>query len=439
MLQQIWKTYYEAFELWQKAADHVWEEWARQPAVVEAMSRNLSTMLDLREAWNRLGTNTGLAPSDDFLREFAYMGAGFMKVAANGFVRATGRDILPRLAETPCDEVYTEGKARLLRYRTRERLHKTPLLIVCSLVNRYYILDLTPGRSLVEYLSECGYDVYIIDWGSVTAQEHWYDFEYYNGLLERCACRVLELSETEQLSLLGYCIGGLLSTIYTAFHPEQVRNLALMATPIDFKDAGLVSTWADEKNFDVDRLIDVCKVAPAELVQTAFVMLKPATNLTKYVNLLKHPNDEAYLRSFLALEIWAHDNVSLPGEFYRKLVKELYQQNRLVQGRLQVGGRRVDLEQIRSSLLVVTGAHDHIVPTRNSVAIFEHVSSQDREHLEFPYGHISMSVSDGAIANFWPRLANWLSKRSSEAKEEAKEKKRRGRKDEVQKHLPPIQ
>lgn len=428
------KTYYEAFELWQKAADHVWEEWARQPAVVEAMSRNLSTILDLREGWNRLGVTTGLAPSDDFLREFAYMGAGFMKVAASGFVRATGRDILPRLADTPCDEVYTEGKTRLLRYRTKDRLYKTPLLMVCSLVNKYYILDLTPGRSLVEYLSERGYDVYIIDWGSVTAEEHWYDFEHYDGLLQRCVQRVLSLSGTEQLSLLGYCIGGLLSTIYTALHPERVKNLVLMATPIDFKNAGLISVWADEKNFDVDRLIDVCKIAPAELVQNAFVMLKPATNLTKYVNLLKHPNDEAYLRSFLALEIWAHDNVSLPGEFYRKMVKELYQQNRLVQGRFQVSGRKIDLSQITASLLLVTATHDHIVPTRNSLALFEHVSSQDREHAEFPYGHISMSVSDGAIANFWPRLANWLSTRSSETKE----KGRRGR-DEVQKHLPPIQ
>lgn len=435
MLQQMMKTYYEAFELWQKAADHVWEEWAKQPAVVEAMSKNLSTMLDLREGWNRLGAMTGLAPSDDFLREFAYLSAGFMKVAANGFVRVTGRDILPRLAQTPCDEVYTEGKTRLLRYKTAKQLHKMPLLIVCSLVNRYYILDLTPGRSLVEYLLERGYDVYIIDWGSVTAEEHEYGFEHYvDGLLERCARRVLELSGTEQLSLLGYCIGGLLSTIYTALNPELVRNLVLMATPIDFKDTGLVSAWADEKHFDVDRLVEVCKVAPAELVQNAFVMLKPATNLTKYVNLLKHPNDEAYLRSFLALEIWAHDNVSLAGEFYRKLVKDLYQQNRLVKGRFQIGDRRVDLGRIKSSLLVVTGAHDHIVPTPNSVALFEHVSSRDREHAEFPYGHISMSVSDGAIANFWPKLADWLSTRSSEV-----EKAHRGKKDEVQKHLSALQ
>ncbi|MEW6737901.1 MAG: alpha/beta fold hydrolase, partial [Acidobacteriota bacterium] len=215
-------------------------------------------------------------------------------------------------------------------------------------------------------------------------------------------------------SLLGYCLGGTMALLYTARYPEAVKNLILMATPLDFQQAGLLAAWADKRYFDADKLIDAFGNLPAEMLQWSFMMLKPATNFTKYVNIPRHLQNKEYIKNFIALETWANDNVTVPGELYRRLVKDLYQENQLAEKCFRLAGETIDLSNIRASLLNVIASNDHIVPPPCSAPLLEYVASQDKEQALFPYGHIALTVSNGAIKEVWPKTADWLQQRSGD-------------------------
>src|SRR6478609_10437815 len=163
------------------------------------------------------------------------------------------RDV--QVATTPHEVVYEEDSLKLLRYRSDHSIDiKEPVLVCFALVNRPYILDLQPDRSVVRQLLKRGFDVYLIDWGIPTAADRTLRIEdYVCGFLKNVANFVCSHSNSPKLNLLGYCMGGTMSTMYTALYQEQVKNLILMAAPIDFGgDEGLLNLWTRAEYFDVD-------------------------------------------------------------------------------------------------------------------------------------------------------------------------------------------
>lgn len=413
LLKHFYEPFEKSFEVWQVAVDKVWESWMMEPAALQMVKKSLDTLLDLKASYNQLSALFGMPLADEILRNMSETTSRYIRNSFDTVSEVVGKELIPKLAPTAYDLVYAQDNMKLLRYKSGKRTYKTPILLVCSLVNRYYILDLARKHSYVQYLLDNGFDVYIIDWGRPDNRN--LDFtDYVDRYIGSAVKEIKKLSNVNQITIFGYCIGGIFSTIYTAKNPEEVKNLILMATPIDFSKSGLIGYWADENYFDVDRLIDLFGYAPAELVQNSFVMLKPITNFTKYIYMFKHPSDEEYLRGFLALEIWVHDNVPIAGAFYKKLIKDLYRKNLLIKGGFKVGTEKVDLGRIASSLLVLTASHDNIVPESSSLAIMDKVSSIDKENTSFPYGHISMSVSSGAMQTLWPHSVNWLKQRSTE-------------------------
>ncbi|RME44514.1 MAG: alpha/beta fold hydrolase [Chloroflexi bacterium] len=320
----------------------------------------------------------------------------------------------PAVAQTPADVVYTENKLRLLRYRaTTDRQYPTPLLLVPSIINRYYILDLKPGRSLVEYLRDKGFDVWMIDWGTPGDEDRFVTFDYHiDGYLVNCVQEVLEATGQPQLSILGYCIGGVLTTVFTALYDQYVRNLINLAAPTNFHDDGLLSLWTRKENFPVDLLIDTYGNMPAWLLQTSFKWLRPTGDLGNAWTLWERLDQPERLDDFLTLNRWVEDNVSVPGETYRKFVRDCYQDNLLVQNRLQIGGRRVDLSAIRCPLLNVTASRDHIVPPQSAAVLNDLVSSEDKTLLQLRGGHIGVVAGSQASNVLWPQLADWLAQRS---------------------------
>ncbi|MEW6730211.1 MAG: hypothetical protein AB1489_02625, partial [Acidobacteriota bacterium] len=172
------ENYFDLFEAWQKSVDQICEQWLQQPAVLTAMRQTLDGWLALRNHYNRISEATGLSyiPFEQTFREFTNLTA----TSYQDMLRSCSTELLPTLAATPYEVVYTEDKIRLLHYQSNtERRYPIPLLIMCSLINRYYILDLTPGRSYVEYLLNQGFDVYIIDWGKPNYQDRHLSFEDY--------------------------------------------------------------------------------------------------------------------------------------------------------------------------------------------------------------------------------------------------------------------
>jgi polyhydroxyalkanoate synthase len=317
---------------------------------------------------------------------------------------------------TPSEVVFQYDGLKLLRYQgPRPAKYRTPLLFVFALVNRPYILDILPNKSVVAHFVKAGFDTYLIDWGKPTyADRHLNLNSYVNGYLRRVVRYLQESTSSPQVNVLGYCMGGTMSSMFTALHPQLVKNLILLAAGIDFSTReGLLNLWTDPRYFDVDAFVDAMGNCPAEYLQACFLMPKPVRNLlAKQVALFEKLDDKKYVDEFLTMETWLNDNVPVAGEVFREFVKCLYQQNLLVQNRLSVGKRTVNLKNITCPVLNLMAEQDDLVPAAQSRPFNDLVGSEDREAIALPTGHIGLAMGSAAQRELWPRAVKWLQERS---------------------------
>ena len=322
-----------------------------------------------------------------------------------------------KMCATPYDVVYERGTFRLLKFRNEQSTHwMEPILVCYALVNRPYILDLQRDRSVVQKLLEQNFNVYLIDWGAPTDEDHTLQLNDYIGdMMVQVTDFTCEHSEAEQVNLLGYCMGGTMSAMFTALHPERVRNLILMATPIDCSgDEGLLNLWARAENFDVDGFIDAYGNCPGWFLQSCFQLMKPVQNyVEKYMNLCDRGGDEAFLENFSAMERWANDAIPVAGETFREFVKMVYQQNRLVKGEMVLGNQPVKLDEISCPVLLLVAENDHLVPPNSTLALKDCVNSESLETMSIDSGHIGLAVSSKAHRELWPNAANWIGEHST--------------------------
>lgn len=319
----------------------------------------------------------------------------------------------PPISPTPHAELYTRGSMRLLRYRAPDRRFRTPILFAYSLINRWYILDFLPGRSLIESLTRAGFDVYAIDWGTAGPAEQnltWADL--LGDRLREAVRQTLRASGSDELTLYGYCMGGTLALAYASLYPQGIRNFVAQATPVDFSHGGVYSLWIQPGHFDVDSLVDAYGNVPSRLLETGFLMAAPVQRLTRWLDVCRHIDDPDYVTTFLAMERWGADAVPFPGEVYRQYIKDCYQQNLFCQGRMEVGGERVDLGRVRASVLNIIAEHDTIAQPAMSEPLARLTGSQDSQTLRFPVGHIGLSASSKSPTKVWPVIAEWIAARS---------------------------
>ena len=322
----------------------------------------------------------------------------------------------PGVGSTPKDTVHTRGTMKLYHYRPQtEEVYRIPLLVVTSLVSKPYILDLTPGQSMMEFLVKQGYDVYLIDWGVPRQEDAGLRCEDYAlDRIPECIDRVLDDCGESDLNLLGYCVGGSLSLMYAGTHPDSpVRNLACLTTPLNFQEMGLFSQWTDERYFDVDRIVDTLGNVPGEMLLSAFDMLRPTGRMTSPIQLLDRIRDDKYVKSFMVLDRWASDQIPFPGEAFRQMIKQLYWENALLEGTLELDGRHVDLGSLRMPMIHAMAEHDHIVPYTAGKPVLEKVGSEDTEEVVLRGGHASLVAGGNAMYRLWPKLDQWLSVRST--------------------------
>jgi polyhydroxyalkanoate synthase len=322
-----------------------------------------------------------------------------------------------RVATTPHDVVYEEDSLKLLRYHNEHSIDfKEPVLVCFALVNRPYVLDLQPDRSVIRQLLKRGFDVYLIDWGIPTAADRTLRVaDYVCGFLKKVADFVCKHSDSPKLNLLGYCMGGTMSAMYTALNPQQIKNLILMAAPIDFSgDEGLLSLWTRPEYFDVDGLVDAFGNCPGSFLQSTFQLMKPVQNyVEKYIGFFDKLDDASYLENFFAMERWSNDNIPVAGETFREFVKHLYQQNQLVKGEFRLRDTAVKLENITCPLLALVAEQDHLVPPSSTLAIKNYVSSMFAQHMSINAGHIGLAVSSKAHSQLWPDAAMWIADHST--------------------------
>lgn len=316
---------------------------------------------------------------------------------------------------TPKELVHSEGTLSLYHYRPMaDEIYRVPLLLVMATTNRAYIFDLAPGQSLVEHLLKRGYDVYVMDWSPPRADEAGLRLEdYTQRFIPECVRRVQERSGEQDVNVVGYCFGGVLSLIYAALHADgPLANLVCFTTPVDFSQMALFQAWSDRKHFNVDRIVDANGIVPAQVITGGFDALRPTGRVTGALRLWDNMWNDEYVRQYRMMDRWGTETLPLAGAYFKQTTELLMWENALHKGTLKIGGRTVDLGRIRVPLLSVVAEHDHIVPYAAAHPLMEQVGSTDKEEVMLKGGHVSLVAGPNAVKRMWPKLDQWLGERS---------------------------
>ena len=325
------------------------------------------------------------------------------------------RDIVNR---TPSEVIPMGGRFEVHHYKTSSQQKlKTPILVVGSLINRHYILDLLPQTSVIRHFQQLGFDVYATDWRIPTVKDENMTLErYVQEYLENSVDKVEEITGSRNVTLFGYCWGGILSLIYSALHPEKVRNLILHATPVDFgKSPTVLESWM--KSMDVERFVQIFGNVPSSFLNIAFLMRNPLEAVLKYPIYFSQPRSAKEIIQFMAVESWLYDSVPIIGKAFEQILNDIYKKNLLIQNKMMLGKDLVNLKKITMPVLNIVGIKDDLVSAESSRTITstddEVISSKDKKTLEFPTGHVGLCISRTAHKKLWPEVGKWLTEHST--------------------------
>ncbi len=317
------------------------------------------------------------------------------------------------IAISPKTAVYHEDKLTLYKYdRTSDATYKTPILIVYALVNTYKMLDIQPDRSYVKNLLDAGLDVYLIDWGNPTKMDKFLSIDdYVNGYINNCVDYIRKKERIEKINILSICQGGTLSVIYSALYPNKIKNLVTHVTPVDFStNDGLLFRWS--KDMDFDKIVEGFDgIIPGDFLNQGFDMLKPMMKIQKQQTLTNSLDDKHKLLNFLRMEKWISESPDQAGQCFKEFMKDLYQENKLIKGELEVGGKKVNLKNLTSNLLNIYATEDHLVPPAATIPLNDYVGSKDKELYSFKGGHIGVFVGSKSQKELAPAVTSWLKKR----------------------------
>ncbi len=336
------------------------------------------------------------------------------------------------VGQTPSEVVYTENKLELLHYTPKqagidpETTHDVPILIVYALINKPYILDLQPDRSVVRRLLEAGFEVYLIDWGEPSRLDASLTLDdYVSRYTDNCVEVVRERSAQDSINLLGYCMGGTMGVMYASLFPEKVRNLGLMAAGLCFDDTGgVLELWGEEPYYDPQTVTDAFGNVPADFLDVGFALMDPVSNyVSKYLRLYDNVEDDEFVENFARMERWLSEGIDVAGATYEQFIEDIYQDNKLARNELHLGNKHVDLDTIELPILQIVGHYDHLIPPESSTEFNELVASDDVTTLDQQTGHIGLSVSSSSHEELWPSVADWFAERSQVAAEPATEQR----------------
>ncbi|WP_095999904.1 alpha/beta fold hydrolase [Mobilicoccus massiliensis] len=319
------------------------------------------------------------------------------------------------IGATPKDVVWTHRNTTLYRYRSNKRRFPVPVLLVFALINRPMIFDLRPGNSFVEFLLERGFDVFLLDWGVPSSSDDDMGIDdYVCDELTWAVREVRRASGSDEISMIGWCIGAALTAMYAALENDgPARNLVLLTMPVDTQGS-LYEKWVGQDAFDEDFVVESVGNLAGRAVDWANKLMKPVQNhvVTKR-RLFEQVHDGTVNKvAYQAMSKWVSDNPPFPGRAFAQWIRWMYKENRLVRGRIILRGRRVDLRNLTQSILVVTASADHIAPRESTLPLLDLIGSDDVEHMDRKGGHIGLMAGSKARREIWPDIADWLEPRS---------------------------
>ena len=310
-------------------------------------------------------------------------------------------------AEASAPVIWREGTTRLLDYSMGGNAGGIPLLVIPSLINRAYILDLEPERSFMRFLAGEGFRPYLVDWDAPgEAERHFSLDDYIAGRLSRALDQVMARTAAKPVAI-GYCMGGLLALGLAQCRGDDLAGLALLATPWDFhaeriEQALLLGAMAPQ----FEPLLELLGELPVDVIQALFAALDPSLALRKFLGFaaLDPASDKA--RQFVALEDWLNDGVALTAPIAREALGAWYGRNATARGQWKLAGRPVLPSQILIPAIAVIPDQDRIVPPASALALAKAIPSC--EVLRTGTGHIGMMAGARALGEVWQPLALWL-------------------------------
>ena len=253
----------------------------------------------------------------------------------------------------------------------------------------------------------------MLDWGTPTSMDKYLDFDdYVNGYLDASVEHIKNESSTEKISLQGYCTGATIATAYTTLHPESVKNYIATAPVIDgWRDTTVISNLA--KHMEVEKMVEIIGNMPPEFMYYCFSVLKPfEQGIEKYVNFFKNIDNQKFVDNFLRVEKWLGDTPPIPGELFKQWIKDIYQDNLLIQNKMYIEGEHVDLKKIDMPIFTQVAVGDHLVSPECSMPLHYAIGSEDKTLRMYPTGHVGMIASSLSQKKVLPELGQWLSERS---------------------------
>lgn len=318
------------------------------------------------------------------------------------------------VATTPKELVWSCDKVKMYHYtRQTPAKCKIPVLVSFAIMNRHDVLDLQPDRSLMKKLLDEGLDIYIMDWGYPSRADRYLTMEdYILGYMDDAINFIRKTHKVDKIHKMGICQGGLFSMIYASIHPEKLKTLTTYVAPYDFRDTNCNMLYKWTKYVDADTMAETQGVISADMLNNAFSMLKPSMDIAKFFGVMEFMEDRDKLMNFLRMEKWKNDCPDLSGEMYRKYIKDLFRDNKLIKGEFELDGKKVDLKKMTLPFLNVYATEDNIIPNESTTAVMDHIGSKDKQLYAFPGGHIGVFVGAKSQKELAPAVAKWVIDRS---------------------------
>jgi polyhydroxyalkanoate synthase len=283
------------------------------------------------------------------------------------------------------------------------------ILLVPSMVNRAYILDLVPERSMLRWLGEQGVTPYLLEWGEGVEDDGQQSID--DIVLQRLvpAIEFVAQKHSGKTCVLGYCMGGTLLAGAAQNAAQFISSLIFLAAPWDFH-AGTrtmlsqVQFWAPSA---FPAIVEKGHL-PMDWMQVLFASLAPGSAAKKFASFADMDQDSDEARLFVAVEDWLNDGVDLPGPVAQQCIKEWFFENATAAGKWQVGGEAVNPSKLAVPTLVITSKRDRLVDYDTAVSVSAGIKR--KKVIDTGTGHIGMIAGSGAVEKVWAPIADWVKK-----------------------------
>lgn len=307
--------------------------------------------------------------------------------------------------------------------------HEVPILLVPPLGVSAWIFDLLQERSLVKYLLAHGYTVFLVDWGEPDRSHAHLSLEnYVLEWLPEAVAAAKAFSEsivgTREISMLGYCMGGLLTLMHAANAEDpEIKNIVTVASPIDFHASNrhgklmkLISRPLNDfsrmTRFSLSQLNPLIFHTSGEKLSWLFKLTNPLSNVTSYFDLLINMADKDYVATHMTMSRWFNEMLDYPGATMQNILAKMWLDNQMAKGYVGLGVNTVDLSAVTANFLALAGSNDRIVGIRAARRVLDIISSQDRSFEVVPGGHAGVFAGGSAPKNTWKSIVTWLERRS---------------------------